>query len=125
MKDNGFTLVEVVISILLIGIIFVAIAPMFYQGLRTVFSFTSKTDAVNDARSALIDEIKGVGSTTPSTPIVKFIVIDIDTSTEPPTETETEIESITSNAYSITRKFSLPGKGEENVELNYYTYISP
>ena len=116
--EKGFTLVEVIISIFIIGIIMVAISPMFYQGLSTVISFSSKTDAVNEARKTLIDDLKGTGTTTPSSITIKFI----DTSTDP----DTELASITSSAYSVKRDFSLPGKGEETLELIYYTYpISP
>lgn len=114
MKNNGFTLIEVIISILLIGVISVAVAPMFYQGLRTVLSFTSKTDAVNEARSDLIDDLRGTGTTTPTTVTINF------------TNNGGLNKSITASAYSIKSNYSLPGVGQETVELNYYTYpISP
>lgn len=71
LSEKGFTLVEVIIAILIIGVISVTILPMFFQGFRTVFSSASKTDAINNARIDLIGELKGT-ATTPSTITINF-----------------------------------------------------
>jgi prepilin-type N-terminal cleavage/methylation domain-containing protein len=115
MKNNGFTLIEVIISIFLIGIIVVAVFPMFNQGFRNLFSFTSKTNAINEVRSDLINVLRGgeiPSSVTISSP---DITIDFD-------DNDIDSISINSKAYSVIRDYSLPGKGEENLELEYYSY---
>lgn len=111
MKNNGFTLIEVVISIFLVGIIVIAVFPMFNQGFRTLFSFTSKTNAINEARSELIGNLRD-GGTPSSSPT---IIIDFDDDT-------VDSIAINSKAYSVPRNFSLPGKGEETLNLEYYSY---
>ncbi len=108
--EKGFTLIEVIITILLIGVITAAIFPMFFHGFSTLFSSASKTDAINNARIDLIRELRNT-ATTPSAITINF--------------KHSSGLNTTISAYHYSpppKKYKLPNKGEKTLELDYYTY---
>jgi len=111
MYDKGFTLVEIIISILLIGIVIASILPMFFQGFRVLFSSESKTDAINSAKADLINNyIKSTPSTTPTS-----ITLDFGGGT---------IKTITASSYTIKENYKTPEQDKEELKIQYYVYGS-
>lgn len=110
MNDKGFTLVEVVISILLIGVIAVSILPMFLQGVQVLFSSESKTRAINKAKE---DVINNYIKSNPSTS-TESITFDFGGGLN---------KNITVNSYTTTPQiYKTPNQGENSVIIEYYVY---
>ena len=112
MNEKGFTLVEVVISILLIGVIAVAILPMFFQGVRVLFSSESKTSAINKAKEDVINNYIKSNPPAAST----SITFDFGGGTT---------KTINANSYATTpQTYKTPNQEEDNLIIEYYVYDS-
>lgn len=56
MNKKGFTLVEVILSLAIVGIIAVAILPIFNIGLKNILISGNRTEAVARARDNIYDD---------------------------------------------------------------------
>lgn len=52
-SNNGFTLIEIIVSFAIIGIIAVTFISTFTSGIQSIFIMGQKTSAVNDAQAFL------------------------------------------------------------------------
>jgi len=109
-NNSGFTLVEVIISIFLLGIIIIAVIPLFTQGIVVLFSAGSKTKAVDDASNDLISGLKNSETTTNSSITFK----DIDDSTKNKT--------IGVYKHEVTAPYQQPDKSSRECKIDYYSY---
>lgn len=53
MKNNGFTLIEILLSIVLISIVVTALFPMFNQSFKSIFLAREKTEKINLAQDKI------------------------------------------------------------------------
>lgn len=113
-KNKGFTLVEVLVTIMLIGIVAVAIFPVFSNIFSSIFSAGDKTNATYTSKKKIIESIKNDDNI-----VTNDLKIVINTSDDQ--------YEITDNGVlqQVSTEYSKPNADiKENVLMNYYT-ISP
>ena len=111
-KNNGFTLVEIIISITLLGIIAIAVFPVFSNIFNSIFSAGDKTVATYQAQQDIINDLEsGSGSSTTVT-FSNGGSIDID---------------INANMFNATSSYKKPNvkAASEQVQIYYYRYATP
>ncbi|MFW6377535.1 MAG: type II secretion system protein [bacterium] len=106
MKNNGFTLIEVLIVLLIIGVIGFAVFPIFPYASNVLFSAGSKTDSIFEANNNLLSEM------------------DSDTSEESSLIFSNSDSSIIvkSEKYIYQNKFQKPNKEEDTLFVEYFKY---
>lgn len=109
-KKSGFTLVEVIISIFLLGVIIIAVMPLFTQGIFVLFSAGSKTKAVDDASTDLVSDLKATVSTTNSS--ITFEDKDDDTNNK----------TIGVYKHEAIANYQQPDKSSRECKIDYYSY---
>ncbi len=106
MKENGFTLVEIIITILIIGIIGFAVFPLFSHATNTLYSANSKTEAISEARNVLLEDIE---SKSPEEKNLIFYNTD-------------DNYSINADKYVIDNSYEKPNKKSEDLMIEFYKY---
>jgi len=110
-KNNGFTLVEIIISITLLSIIAIAVFPVFINIFNSIFSAGDKTVATYQAQQDIINDLdSGSGSSTTVTFSNGSINININ-----------------ANMYTATSSYKKPNvkAASEQVQIYYYRYATP
>ena len=115
MRKEGFTLVELIITILIIGIIGLFVIPFFGDIFGNIFSAGDKTRATFEAQGLLVDSIQNKsedGNTDNN------ILIDLVDENGVPI-----IEDISIEKRIETVSYQLPKNNNQNVNIEYYILI--
>lgn len=116
MKKNkkGFTLVEIMVTILLLGIVAVAIFPVFSNIFSSIYSAGDKTSATYTSREKIVESIKNENN-------IKKDNLTIIISTDPD-ETSDDYEISDKGALQeVTTEYSKPNSEiKEDVGMKYY-----
>ncbi|HMA59552.1 MAG TPA: prepilin-type N-terminal cleavage/methylation domain-containing protein [Halanaerobiales bacterium] len=112
--DEGFTLVEVLVTLLLLGIIAVGIFPVFGNIFSSIFSAGDKTNATYVNKEKIIDSIKNENN-------IKDSNLSIIVSTDP-NDTSDDYEISSNGALQeVTTEYSKPNiDTKEDVTMQYY-----
>lgn len=57
MNNQGFTLIEILVSILILGIVVVSIFPLFSREFGAFFDSKGKLTSINQARNKIVEKI--------------------------------------------------------------------
>lgn len=108
-KNNGFTLVEIIISIVILSIITIIVLPVFNHIFNSIFSAGDKTSATYTSQKFIVDEIQKNNGTAN---IIKFTNNSND-------------YSIDVELYESLDNYTLPNNNSTKpVNLYYYKYIT-
>ena len=116
MGEKGFTLIEIIISIFLLGIVVISIFPMLSNSLDTIISSDRKTSSINSAENELIKKLSDFNAEDISIKEVELQVKDKDNTDN--------VISMKAQKYIIQKSYKKPSKlKEEKVNIIYYKYI--
>ncbi|MFW6028881.1 MAG: type II secretion system protein [Halanaerobiales bacterium] len=119
LKNEGFTLIEILLSIVLIAIISAAVFPVFANVFSSLFSAGDKTKETYFAQQELIRSMENIGVNSSYVATNNNITIYLND----PDDNEI---TITSDAILYSAETQFKRFGEEiPIEINYYKYSTP
>ncbi|TDP96962.1 prepilin-type N-terminal cleavage/methylation domain-containing protein [Halanaerobium saccharolyticum] len=118
-KNDGFTLIEILLSIVLIAIISAAVFPVFSNVFGSLFSAGDKTKETYFAQQEIIRSMENIGASSSYVTTNSNITINL----KDPDNNET---TITSEAVQFSAETYFKRFGEDiPIEINYYKYSTP
>jgi prepilin-type N-terminal cleavage/methylation domain-containing protein len=102
-RQKGFTLLEAIIALGIIGIIAVSFLSMYTFGFTNISKSGSRSSALFTAQSNVEEKLSGTPGTTPSS-----LTITIPNSSSISVPGNTIIESVTANGQAVTIKAFKP-----------------
>ena len=118
-KNDGFTLIEILLSIVLIAIISAAVFPVFSNVFSSLFSAGDKTKETYFAQQELIRSMESIGGSSSYVTNNSNITIYLND----PDDNQT---TITSEAVLFSAETNFKRFGEDiPIEINYYKYSTP
>lgn len=123
--EDGFTLVEILVSIVLIGIIAIYILPVFGQIFSSIFSSGDKTDITYIGQREIINSIKNLNTNSEINDIDNITITPGATSIYTINVATSPVELIIEKR-TITGQYQNPAKKTSTnpVILDYYLYNS-
>lgn len=116
MKNNGFTLIEILLSIVLIAIVITALFPMFNQSFKSIFLSREKTEKINSVQKD-INQFINIENPEEEDEAILTLLTFTDKGNE---ENEFTLEVVKKTASETI------DNSDRSVELNYYIlYTSP
>lgn len=109
MKRKGFTLIELIISLAIIGLIAVSMLPILSTGLRNIVLAGNRTEAVSLAHDNIYND---------------STLVNFNISVNLPTIDEDDEETISVEGNIVTGNANIIGSNNSQVELFIYRPIS-
>lgn len=105
MYKRGFTLVEIIISIALLGIVTISIYPVFTNAFNVLVDSSKKVKNIDSATNELIAEISNENSS-----VVNLTLVDKD-----------DIEkTLNLDKYIVNKNYSVTNNNQKKVTIKYY-----
>jgi len=107
MSEKGFTLVEIIISIAILGIVTISIYPVFTNAFNVLIDSSNKVKNIDSATNELIADISSKDSS-----VVNLTLVDKDNNEK----------NLNLDKYIVNKNYDLTNNNQKKVTIEYYKF---